>query len=86
MQDRGFASMDRDRQREIARRGGKAAHAKGRAHEWTREEAREAGRKGGVASQRAKRQDDTQQAPWQAGLMSAEPLPIPNDPTGSQHF
>jgi general stress protein YciG len=44
--DRGFASMDRNRQREIASKGGKAAHQKGTAHEWTVEEAREAGRKG----------------------------------------
>lgn len=44
---RGFASMDPARQREIASKGGRAAHAKGTAHEWTREEARNAGRKGG---------------------------------------
>lgn len=44
---RGFASMDRSRQREIASKGGRAAHAKGTAHEWTAEEARVAGRKGG---------------------------------------
>src|SRR5688572_10758894 len=48
IQDRGFASMDRDKQREIASKGGRAAHEKGTAHEWTREEAREAGRKGGL--------------------------------------
>ena len=47
---RGFASMDKDRQREIASRGGKAAHEKGTAHEFTSEEAREAGRKGGRKS------------------------------------
>lgn len=46
---RGFASMDRDRQRAIAAKGGKAAHAKGTAHVWTAAEAREAGRKGGEA-------------------------------------
>jgi general stress protein YciG len=46
---RGFAALDPDRQREIARLGGRAAHARGRAHEFTSEEAREAGRKGGVA-------------------------------------
>jgi general stress protein YciG len=51
-QDRGFASMNREKQRLIASKGGKAAHAKGRAHEWTVEEAREAGRKGGSASHR----------------------------------
>ena len=44
---RGFALMSPDRQREIARKGGKAAHEKGTAHEFTADEAREAGRKGG---------------------------------------
>jgi general stress protein YciG len=44
---RGFASMNNEKQREIASRGGKAAHAKGTAHEWTRTEAMAAGRKGG---------------------------------------
>jgi uncharacterized protein len=47
---RGFASMDAARQREIASRGGRAAHEKGTAHEFTPEEAREAGRKGGQAA------------------------------------
>jgi general stress protein YciG len=60
-EDRGFASMDRTRQREIASKGGKAAHVKGTAHEWSSQEAREAGRKGGMAShkkhQRAIAQD-----------------------------
>jgi uncharacterized protein len=45
--ERGFASMDEEKQREIASKGGKAAHEKGTAHEFTSEEAREAGRKGG---------------------------------------
>ena len=45
--------MDPGKQREIARRGGKLAHAKGRAHEFTPEEARAAGRKGGEAKRRA---------------------------------
>jgi general stress protein YciG len=44
---RGFASMELSRQREIASKGGKAAHAQGRAHEFTADEARNAGRKGG---------------------------------------
>ena len=44
---RGFASMDPARQREIASRGGRAAHEKGTAHEWSPDEARLAGRKGG---------------------------------------
>lgn len=46
---RGFASMDPEKQREIASKGGKAAHEKGTAHEFDSEEAREAGRKGGQA-------------------------------------
>src|SRR3989338_6103402 len=45
--NRGFASMDEEEQRKIASKGGKAAHEKGTAHEFTSEEAREAGRKGG---------------------------------------
>src|SRR6476661_9169788 len=45
--NRGFASMDSSRQREIARKGGRAAHEKGKAHEFTTDEARAAGRKGG---------------------------------------
>jgi uncharacterized protein len=49
---RGFASMDAAKQREIASKGGKAAHAKGTAHEFTSDEARVAGRKGGEAVSR----------------------------------
>jgi hypothetical protein len=45
---RGFAAMSREKQREIARRGGRAAHQKGTAHEFNADEARAAGRKGGV--------------------------------------
>ena len=47
---RGFASMSPEKQREIASKGGRAAHQKGTAHEWTSEEARQAGRKGGQVS------------------------------------
>jgi uncharacterized protein len=47
---RGFAVMDPKRVSEIASKGGKAAHAAGTAHEFSREEAREAGRKGGYAT------------------------------------
>jgi hypothetical protein len=64
--DRGFASMNREKQREIASKGGKAAHAKGTAHEWSPTEAREAGRKGGIASHRKRADGDA--AP-------SEPLP-----------
>lgn len=51
---RGFASMDQNKQREIASKGGKAAHEKGTAHEFDSAEAREAGRKGGEASRGGK--------------------------------
>jgi uncharacterized protein len=47
---RGFASMTPEKQREIASKGGRAAHAKGTAHEWSSDEARVAGRKGGQIS------------------------------------
>lgn len=53
--NRGFASMSREKRREIARKGGLAAHQKGTAHEWTSEEAREAGRKGGINSHTSRR-------------------------------
>lgn len=49
---RGFASMDASKQRDIASKGGRAAHAKGTAHEFTTDEARVAGRKGGEAVSR----------------------------------
>lgn len=46
---RGFGSMDKDKQRAIASQGGKAAHRAGTAHQYTTEEARVAGKKGGLA-------------------------------------
>ena len=54
---RGFASMEGEKQRLIASKGGKAAHAKGTAHEWSSDEARAAGRKGGES--RGNRARDT---------------------------
>ena len=45
--NRGFAAMDPEKQKRIASEGGRAAHRQGVAHEWSRDEAREAGRKGG---------------------------------------
>jgi general stress protein YciG len=50
--NRGFASMDQDKQRTIAAKGGRAAHASGNAHEFSPAEARVAGRKGGEAISR----------------------------------
>jgi general stress protein YciG len=49
---RGFAAMDREKQRAIASKGGRAAHEKGTAHQFTSDEARAAGRKGGEAVSR----------------------------------
>ena len=49
-QRRGFAAMDASKQKEIASKGGKASHAHGTGHEWNAASAREAGRKGGLAS------------------------------------
>jgi general stress protein YciG len=71
-EDRGFASMDRARQREIASKGGKAAHQKGTAHEWTREEARDAGRKGGIASHRRRREQTGGEASEAGGGSTTE--------------
>ncbi len=58
---RGFASMSPEKQREIASKGGKAAHQKGTAHQFTSEEARAAGRKGGQASGQARSRKGTTQ-------------------------
>lgn len=52
---RGFASMNPDRQREIASKGGRASHALGKAHEFTPEEARRLGKQGGIASAAARK-------------------------------
>lgn len=61
---RGFASMSPEKQREIASKGGRAAHQKGTAHEWTSDEARTAGRKGGQVSRGGRgRLDDSMAEP-----------------------
>lgn len=52
--NQGFASMSKDKQREIASKGGKAAHAQGTAHEWSSSEAAAAGRRGGKAKTTSK--------------------------------
>jgi general stress protein YciG len=56
---RGFAAMDQEKQREIARKGGRAAHEQGVAHEWSSHEAREAGKKGGQARGRQNTKEST---------------------------
>jgi len=53
---RGFASMDETKQRAIASKGGRAAHKKGTAHQWTSAEARIAGQKGGRVRQKGLKQ------------------------------
>ena len=78
-EDRGFASMDRNRQRDIASKGGKAAHQKGTAHEWTSEEARDAGRKGGVASHRRKLEQHQTDARAQAVVDQSSEQPMTSD-------
>ena len=71
--------MDRAKQREIASKGGKAAHQKGTAHEWTSEEARDAGRKGGIASHQRRREQMTGTESFDEAQRSA----MPASPSGS---
>lgn len=68
---RGFAAMDRKQVSEIARKGGKAAHSAGTAHEFTSEEARVAGRKGGRATH-AKRRKGSDGTDTQEKAQAAE--------------
>jgi general stress protein YciG len=69
---RGFASMSPEKQREIASKGGRAAHQKGTAHEWTSEEARSAGRKGGQISRGGRGRLVEPSAPASSSDMSAD--------------
>jgi uncharacterized protein len=64
---RGFATMDPNQVRELARRGGVAAHRAGTAHEFSTEEARAAGRKGGLAAHSGEKK-------------ASEPPPPPSTP------
>lgn len=79
---RGFASMDREKQRMIASKGGKAAHEKGTAHEFSSSEARKAGRKGGKASQakRAQLKMTAQQSRATPPAQAAESQVMPSTP------
>ena len=76
---RGFASMSPEKQREIASKGGRAAHQKGTAHEWTSEEARSAGRKGGQISRGGRGR-------LAEGPVSAAPAEIGPSPDRSEEF
>ena len=82
-EDRGFASMDRARQRDIASKGGKAAHQKGTAHEWTSDEARDAGRKGGIASHRRRREQMGEAGPEEGAAPVVPPEPGTPETGGS---
>lgn len=68
---RGFAAMDRDRVKEIASKGGKAAHAAGTAHQFSSDEARNAGRKGGMAPHA--RRGGVRRAPSEGGAAPSGP-------------
>ncbi len=82
---RGFAAMDREKQRQIASMGGKAAHAKGAAHEFTSAEAREAGRKGGLNSHgRKNAANDAANAANAASTQTTTPAAQPQMHQGSQ--
>jgi len=74
---RGFAGMDPERQRQISSQGGKAAHQKGTAHEFDSEEAREAGRKGGMVSGGRRRAREAQRA----ASTETRPAPAPEAET-----
>ena len=79
---RGFASMSPEKQREIASKGGRAAHEKGTAHEWTADEARNAGRKGGQVSRGGRGRLVV--PPADAPAQPATPAPIDAPPPGSR--
>jgi general stress protein YciG len=84
--NRGFASMDPERQRQIASEGGRAAHEKGTAHEFTSEEAREAGRKGGMArSANRSKANQANQSGSSSGSSSASNSSNSQDGQGSGH-
>ncbi len=68
--NRGFASMNKDEQRQIASMGGKAAHARGTAHEFTSAEAAEAGKKGGQSRGRSRNARLTSETEQQPGISS----------------
>jgi general stress protein YciG len=76
-QRRGFASMSSEKQREIASKGGRAAHVKGTAHEWTPDEARSAGRKGAQATRdgRGRSAAPGQMTPHDPHALSADRVP-----------
>jgi len=86
---RGFSAMDENKKREIARKGGIAAHRKGTAHKFTPEEAREAGRKGGRSAHRQGRAhkftpEEARAAGRKGGMASHSPEETPEVSVPSQ--
>ncbi|WP_082538810.1 KGG domain-containing protein [Lysobacter sp. Root494] len=79
---RGFASMDAERQRAIASAGGRAAHRSGNAHEFNAEEAREAGRRGGLARSASRQASRTVQLADGQGVMQMQS--VDSQPLGTQ--
>ncbi len=77
---RGFAAMDPKKVSEIASKGGKAAHRAGTAHEFTPDEARSAGRKGGYATHAKRKQTPSAPASSETALKDEEP-----EPSGEPH-
>jgi general stress protein YciG len=80
---RGFASMDAERQRAIASAGGRAAHRSGNAHEFNAEEAREAGRRGGLARSASRQASRTVQLADGQGVMQMQAADSPSLETQS---
>ncbi len=78
-QRRGFAAMSPEKRREISRKGGRAAHQKGTAHQWTSEEARVAGRKGGAISRRGRARLVTPASATPSDLTDHEPAELPDE-------
>ena len=84
---RGFASMDSERQRAIASAGGRAAHRSGNAHEFNSEEAREAGRRGGLARSASRHAELTLQlADGQGVMQMPAPEPGSSSPDATGRF
>src|SRR5437660_8686540 len=82
---RGFSAMDENKKREIARKGGIAAHRKGTAHRFTSDEAREAGRKGGQSAHRQGRAHKfTPEEAREAGRKGGMATHHPEDTTETQ--
>jgi hypothetical protein len=73
IKDRGFASLSPERRKEIASLGGKTANQRGTAHHWTPEQAREIGRKGGLAS--ARKRAASREAQREAESVYVSPIP-----------